>query len=180
MRQGKPVLCGNLAEIYVALCESMGLVARTVGLSLMVRDGTFGSDTHAGAEVWVPEIGGWVYQDSTFNCYWEIDGKPASALQLHDALMEARVIKLVSPNPKAEALVRSYYVDPRFFFRHISYEYKAGGPYSTLLTDGSSRLTCAITTGFRQAIARCLKPSIRRATRSSNGVQRWRPASSYR
>jgi hypothetical protein len=128
MRQGKPVLCGNLAEIYVALCESMGLVARTVGLSLMVRDGTFGSDTHAGAEVWVPEIGGWVYQDSTFNCYWEIDGKPASALQLHDALMEARVIKLVSPNPKAEALVRNYYVDPRFFFRHISYEYKAGGP----------------------------------------------------
>jgi hypothetical protein len=128
MRQGKPVLCGNLAEIYVALCESMGLVARTVGLSLMVRDGTFGSDTHAGAEVWVPEIGGWVYEDSTFNCYWEIDGKPASALQLHDALMEARVIKLVSPNPKAEALVRNYYVDPRFFFRHISYEYKAGGP----------------------------------------------------
>src|SRR5437660_1796881 len=37
MRQGKPVLCGNLAEIYVALCESAGLVARTVGLSLMVR-----------------------------------------------------------------------------------------------------------------------------------------------
>src|SRR5262245_55739794 len=27
MRQGKPVLCGNLAEIYVALCESAGLVA---------------------------------------------------------------------------------------------------------------------------------------------------------
>lgn len=128
MRQGKPVLCGNLAEIYVALCESMGLVARTVGLSLMVRDGTFGSDTHAGAEVWVPEMGGWVYQDSTFNCYWKIDRKPASALQLHDALMEGRAIELVSPDPKAEALVRNYYVDPRFFFRHISYEYKAGGP----------------------------------------------------
>jgi hypothetical protein len=128
MRQGKPVLCGNLAEIYVALCESMGLVARTVGLSLMVRDGTFGIDTHAGAEVWVPEMGGWIYQDSTFNCYWEIDGKPASALQLHDALMEGRPIKLVSADPTAESLVRHYYVDPRFFFRHISYEYKAGGP----------------------------------------------------
>jgi hypothetical protein len=128
MRQGKPVLCGNLAEIYVALCESMGLVARTVGLSLMVRDGTFGSDTHAGAEVWVPEMGGWVYQDSTFNCYWELEGKPASALQLHDALMEEHAIKLVSPNPKAEASVRSYYLDPRLLFRHISYEYKAGGP----------------------------------------------------
>ena len=128
MRQGKPVLCGNLAEIYVALCESAGLVARTVGLSLMVRDGTFGSDTHAGAEVWVPEIGGWAYQDPTFNCYWEIDGKPGSALHLHDALMDGREITLVSSNPKAEALVRDYYVDPRLLFRHISYEYKAGGP----------------------------------------------------
>ena len=128
MRQGKPVLCGNLAEIYVALCESAGLVARTVGLSLMVRDGTFGGDTHAGAEVWVPEMGGWVYQDSTFNCYWEVDGKPASALQLHNALMDGRKIELASSNPRSEAMVHSYYVDPRLFFRHISYEYKAGGP----------------------------------------------------
>jgi hypothetical protein len=128
MRQGRPVLCGNLAEIYVALCESAGLVARAVGLSLMVRDGKFGNDTHAGAEIWVPEMGGWIYQDSTFNCYWEIDGKPASALQLHDALMDDHEIKLVSPDPKAESLVRGYYIDPRFLFRHISYEYKAGGP----------------------------------------------------
>jgi hypothetical protein len=94
----------------------------------MVRDGTFGSDTHAGAEIWIPEMGGWVYQDSTFDCYWEIDGKPASALQLHDALMSGREIKLVSDNPQTESLVHNYYVDPRLFFRHISYEYKAGGP----------------------------------------------------
>ena len=128
MRQGRPVLCGNLAEIYVALCEAAGVVARPVGLSLMVRDGTFGSDTHAGAEVWVPEMGGWIYQDSTFDCHWEIDGKPASALQLHTALMEGREIKLASQNPSSESRVRNYYVDPRLFFRHISYEYKAGGP----------------------------------------------------
>jgi len=128
MRLGRPVLCGNLAEIYVALCEAAGVVARPVGLSLMVRDGTFGSDTHAGAEVWVPEMGGWIYQDSTFDCHWEIDGKPASALQLHVALMEGREIKLASQNSAAESLVRNYYVDPRLLFRHISYEYKPGGP----------------------------------------------------
>jgi hypothetical protein len=128
MRQGKPVLCGNLADIYVALCEASGIVARTVGLSLMVRDGSFGSDTHAGAEIWIPELGGWIYQDSTFNCYWELDGKPASALALHEALMDRREIKLASDNSQAELLVRKYYVDPRLFFRHISYEYKAGGP----------------------------------------------------
>lgn len=128
MRQGNPVLCGNLAEIYVALCESAGLVARTVGLSLMVRDGTFGSDTHAGAEIWIPEMGGWIYQDPTFNCYWTINGRPASALQLHNALMSAEDIKPVVANAKAQAALDNYYVDPRLLFRHISYEYKAGGP----------------------------------------------------
>jgi len=128
MREGKPVLCGNLAEIYVALCESAGLTARSVGLSLMVRDGTFGSDTHAGAEIWIPEMGGWVYQDPTFNCYWTIDGRPASALQLHNALMSGHEIKPVAANAKAQTAVDSYYVDPRLLFRHISYEYKPGGP----------------------------------------------------
>ncbi|HSQ24950.1 MAG TPA: transglutaminase-like domain-containing protein [Pyrinomonadaceae bacterium] len=128
MRQGKPVLCGNLAEIYVAFCESAGLIARSVGLSLMVRDGTFGTDTHAGAEIWIPEMGGWIYQDPTFNCYWTIDGRPASALQLHNALMGGREIQPVAANARARALLENYYVDPRLLFRHISYEYKPGGP----------------------------------------------------
>lgn len=128
MRQGQPVLCGNLADIYVALCESAGLIARTVGLSLMVRDGTFGSDTHAGAEIWIPEMGGWIYQDPTFNCYWTIEGKPAGALQLHNALMGGREIRPVAPDAKAQAAIQKYYVDPRLLFRHISYEYKPGGP----------------------------------------------------
>jgi len=128
MRHGKPVLCGNLAEIYAALCESAGLIARSVGLSLMIRDGNFGSDTHAGVEVWIPEMGGWIYQDPTFNCYWQVDGRPASALQLHDALMDGRKIDLVPGNPRARSLVEAYYVDPRLLFRHISYEYKPGGP----------------------------------------------------
>jgi len=128
MRQGKPVLCGNLAEIYVALCESAGLVARTVGFSLMVRDGTFGTDTHAGAEIWLPEMGGWIYQDPTFNCYWTVDGRPAGALQLHNALMDGREIQAVAPDAKAKAAVQNFYVDPRLLFRHVSYEYGAGGP----------------------------------------------------
>ena len=128
MRAGQPVLCGNLAEIYVALCESAGLVARTVGLSLMVRDGTFGSDTHAGAEIWIPEMGGWIYQDPTFNCYWSVNEQPAGALQLHNALMSGAEIKPVAANAKAQAVLDGYYVDPRLLFRHISYEYHAGGP----------------------------------------------------
>ena len=127
MKAGQPVLCGNLAEIYVALCEAAGLTARTVGLSVAVQNGFFGVDTHAAVEVWIPEMGGWIYEDPTFNCYWQVDGKPASAMLLHDAVMAAKPIEF-APNDKAtQRRLQDYYLDPRLYFRHISYEYKPGG-----------------------------------------------------
>ena len=127
MKRGEPVLCGNLADIYVALCEAIGLTARQVGLSVAVQNGLFGVDTHAGAEVWLPEFGGWVYEDPTFNAFWEIDGSPASALAIHDALMDGRQIDFAPRNKETESSLRNYYLDPRLYFRHISYEYKPGG-----------------------------------------------------
>ena len=127
MRLGEPVLCGNLAQIYVALCEASGLTARPVGLSVAVQNGLFGLDTHAGAEIWVPEMGGWIYQDPTFNCYWEVDGKPASAMLLHDALMERKPIEFAPQDKQTQQRLQDYYLDPRLYFRHISYEYKPGG-----------------------------------------------------
>lgn len=127
MKTGQPVLCGNLAEIYVALCEALGLTARTVGLSVAVQNGLFGVDTHAGAEVWIPDMGGWIYEDPTFNCYWQIDGKPASAMQLHDALMERREVDFAPHDRQTEQRLRDYYLDVRLYFRQISYEYKPGG-----------------------------------------------------
>lgn len=127
MKSGEPVLCGNLAQIYVALCEAMGLTARAVGLSVAVQNGLFGIDTHAGGEVWIPEMGGWVYQDPTFNCYWTVDGHAASALRLHDAVMERRPIDFAPDNRETENRLQNYYLDPRLYFRQISYEYKPGG-----------------------------------------------------
>jgi len=127
MKRGAPVLCGNLSDIYVALCEAAGLTARVVGLSVAVQGGSFGVDTHAGAEVWIPEMGGWIYQDPTFNVYWEVEGQPASALSIHDALMEGRPFDFSPHNKTAETALRSYYLDPRLYFRHISYEYRPGG-----------------------------------------------------
>ena len=127
MKLGQPVLCGNLADIYVALCEAAGLTARAVGLSVAVQNGSFGIDTHAGAEVWIPELGGWIYQDPTFNCYWSVDGKVASALTIHDAIMSGRQIVYGPRGSDAKERLASYYIDPRLYFRHISYEYKPGG-----------------------------------------------------
>ena len=127
MREGTPVLCGNLAQIYVAFCEAMGLTARVVGLSVAVQNGLFGIDTHAGAEVWLPEMGGWIYQDPTFNCYWQVDGKPAGALLLHDATMDRRPIEFAPRDKPTERRLRDSYIDPLLYFRHVSYEYKPGG-----------------------------------------------------
>jgi len=127
MKHGKPVLCGNLAQIYVAFSEAMGLTARVVGLSVAVQKGLFGVDTHAGAEVWLPEMGGWIYQDPTFDCYWEVDGKPASAMALHDAVMEKRPIEFAPHDESTRRHLQEHYVDPRLYFRQISYEYKPGG-----------------------------------------------------
>lgn len=127
MKAGQPVLCGNLAQIYVALAEAAGLTARPVGLSVAVQNGLFGVDTHAGAEVWIPEMGGWIYEDPTFNCYWEIDGKPASAMALHDAIMEQRSIVFAPHDRSTAQRLQDYYIDPRLYFRQISYEYKPGG-----------------------------------------------------
>ncbi|HSB28444.1 MAG TPA: transglutaminase domain-containing protein [Pyrinomonadaceae bacterium] len=127
MKAGRPVLCGNLADIYAALCESVGLFARTVGLSVAVQKGGFGVDTHAGAEVWIPELRGWIYQDPTFNCYWKVDDKPASALMLHEAVMSGKQISFAPREPQVEDALRNYYMDPRLYFRHFSYEYKPGG-----------------------------------------------------
>ena len=127
MKAGRPVLCGNLAQIYVALCEAAGLTARTVGLSVAVQNGLFGVDTHAGAEVWIPEMGGWIYEDPTFNCYWQIDGKPASAMRLHDAMMEQRAMEFAPHDKTTQQKLAAYYLDPRLYFRQIAYEYKPGG-----------------------------------------------------
>jgi len=126
LRMGLPVLCGNVAQIYVALCEAAGLTARTVGMDLLARDGQLGKDAHAGAEIWVPEMGGWVYQDPTFNCYWDVNGKPASALQLHDALLARREITLDPETIRTETASQNY-LDPRQYFRQLSYEYNPGG-----------------------------------------------------
>ena len=127
MELGQPVLCGNLAQIYVALCEASGLTARAVGLGVAVQNGLFGVDVHAGAEVWIPEMGGWIYQDPTFDCYWEVGGKPAGALALHDAVMDKRPIEFAPREKRTQKRLQDYYLDPRLYFRHISYEYKPGG-----------------------------------------------------
>src|SRR4029077_9294976 len=41
--------------------------------------------------------------------------------------MEGRPITFAPRSPGTGSRLRDYYIDPRLYFRHISYEYKAGG-----------------------------------------------------
>jgi len=97
-----------------------------VGLSVAVQNGGFGVDTHAAAEIWIPEMGGWIYQDPTFNCFWNIDGKPVSALALHEAVMSGKQIAFSPRDSKVEDGLRSPFTDnseppqPNQF-HHVSY-----------------------------------------------------------
>ncbi len=84
-------------------------------------------DTHAGAEVWIEDMGGWIYQDPLFNCYWTLNKKPLSALAIHDAVMSGQEIAFAPHDAQVEEGLRNSYIDPRLYFRHLSYEYKAGG-----------------------------------------------------
>jgi hypothetical protein len=127
MKSGNPVLCGNLADIYVGLLQSAGLTARTVNLSLLVRNGAFGADTHVASEVWIPELNQWVFEDPTFNLYWKVNDRPAGALGLHDALLAGQPLVPVAGDTPSPTPLESNYVDPRFYFRHIFYEYSPGG-----------------------------------------------------
>jgi hypothetical protein len=72
-------------------------------------------------------LGGWIYQDPTFDCYWEVEGKPASAIAIHEALMGGKDVRSQPQTKTSTALLSNYYIDPRLFFRHLSYEYKTGG-----------------------------------------------------
>ena len=108
-----------------------------VGLSVAIQNGDFGVDAHAGAEVWIEDMGGWIYQDPLFNCYWTLNKKPLSALAIHDAVISGQEIAFAPHDAQVEEGLRNSYIDPRLYFRHLSYEYKAGG---TLLYYADKRL----------------------------------------
>ncbi|GEM_PF-2980017 len=76
MREGKTgASCGYRALLYLGALKSIGMESRMVSLSTYD-----GGGTHATVEVLIDE---WVVIDPTFNVYFVINGKPASAVELH-------------------------------------------------------------------------------------------------
>lgn len=75
-----PVWCDSYAKIFLLAAHSVGVEARIVHLS---ADAGPALQAHYANEVWVSELSKWVLMDAFFNLYIQIDGQPASALEIH-------------------------------------------------------------------------------------------------
>ena len=74
MAAGKIFMCGEHATAYVQCCLALGLQARITYLS-----------HHVGTEVYCDRWRKWAVVDGYFGMYYERDGAPLSALELHEA-----------------------------------------------------------------------------------------------
>ena len=131
MRLKKGAICGNLADLYLGVLHANGFPARLVGLIKAPPLNVW--DTHILVEVYVD--GRWVLQDPTFNLYWTIDDKPASAWDIRKYLQHQNrfksSLKLVYGKHKSIVSMDNYIINVNTLFSHVIYIYT---------TDDSSKL----------------------------------------
>lgn len=110
--------CLSLATVFVDAARSRGLLARRVALA--VRDNS-PYEGHAVGEVWSPELGKWFVVDPTYGLTYTLNGRPADALELHDAVASGRTSAIrVVRDPGAEALDPwEAEINPLHYFRNV-------------------------------------------------------------
>ena len=77
--RGDAFWCTFKAVLFVQACNAVGLTARLLGINK--KD----ESAHTVAEVYNNELRKWLLVDPWFNGYFEKDGEPQSALELHRA-----------------------------------------------------------------------------------------------
>jgi predicted GH43/DUF377 family glycosyl hydrolase len=77
--------CAHSMTVQHAVLSSMGYVSRYVLVDRNHKD--LGSSRHHGVnEVWSNDYAKWVLLDAQYDCHFERDGVPLSALELHEAV----------------------------------------------------------------------------------------------
>jgi len=71
-------ICDAYAATYVSACISVGLNARMMHLNSADGDG------HYATEIWSDDYNKWIFMDPLFGCYFTMDGKPLSTIELHN------------------------------------------------------------------------------------------------
>jgi hypothetical protein len=112
-RQGVPGACRRFSYILLGALLSAGFRARVVGfLSSLNRRN---ARQHAAVEVWLDELGQWVLLDPTCDTVILVDGKLASAIDLHEAIAAGNLTRIsfernggsLAPHPRTESYQRS-------------------------------------------------------------------------
>lgn len=117
IRNGARANCRSYATILCDAAGAVGITARRVDFAVR-----YGSplEGHSVVEVWSPELGTWVVVDPLFQAIWTVDGKPASAIDLHRAVVEGRAasvnLETTGPGGASTATAR---VNPRLYPRTV-------------------------------------------------------------
>jgi hypothetical protein len=110
--------CLSLANLYYEVGRTEGLTVRRVDLTLRHLAPY---EAHAVVEVWSPERQKWVVVDPTYSTRYDVDGHPASALDLHRAVTEGRFAEITvvrtADAPGDDPWV--CHINPLLLFRHL-------------------------------------------------------------
>jgi len=111
-RKGVPEACRRFSYILLGSLLSAGLDARIVCFTSSLRRP--GLKSHVAVEVWIEELAQWVLLDPTYDTLVLVDGKLASALQLHDEIVSGRLDRIsferhgatAGPHPRGQCYTR--------------------------------------------------------------------------
>jgi hypothetical protein len=82
--------CAQYAVVMVQACLAMGGQARYLELSPGYERG----DGHFTVEIWSNQYNQWIYLDPYYDIHFERKGRPLSALEIHEALVQGRTEEL--------------------------------------------------------------------------------------
>jgi hypothetical protein len=119
VESGGGVNCLSAAVVFYDAARASGLRARRCELHVRGLDPF---EAHSTVEVWWDEDEKWVVMDPTFDCSFEIDGRPASAIDLREAVRtrstsRVRVVRAANaagPDPYG------YFLNPLLYYGNVS------------------------------------------------------------
>ena len=115
--------CGQYSQVFLQSLASLGFTARYVEVGQ--RDNPY---AHFVTEVWSNDFDKWVVMDADYNMYFERDGLPMSALEIHDAVVRSE-LKYVKPRigtqRKGHVRARAYPFRTAELYYYLRFHLKA-------------------------------------------------------
>ncbi len=114
-RQGSWAICKRFAHLLAGAAESAGMRARVIVVSSTLYKSAPAS--HTMAEIWIPELCRWVLMDAMLDLMFTVDQRPASALDVYQAVHARRLSHIETVHDQIPGRVRNTAVQEEF--RHL-------------------------------------------------------------